>query len=230
MAAQRDAADKKPSLSLKASPPAGFAPLRVHLTVDVRGGANDYADFYCPTVQWDWDDGTISETSEDCNPYEAGKSNIQRRYSANHARTFRLSGDYRVSFRLKQKDKVVSSAAATLTVRPGATEGSGEWESSILGTDRRLNQVMAELQERVRERVRAGSGPPRRLERARRPCRLRRDRRDAARRNEPQSARRAPATGASRRSVDVAARDRHQVPDASRQRWRDRSCSSSGGC
>jgi hypothetical protein len=120
-AAQRDAADKKPSLSLKANPPAGFAPLRVHLTVDVRGGANDYADFYCPTVQWDWDDGTISENSEDCNPYEAGKSNIQRRYSADH--TFRLSGDYRVAFRIKQKDKVISATTTTLTVRPGATEG-----------------------------------------------------------------------------------------------------------
>ena len=119
--AQRDAADKKPSLSLKATPPAGFAPLRVHLTVDVRGGPNDYADFYCPTVHWDWDDGTISETSEDCNPYEAGKSTIKRRYSADH--TFRLSGDYRVTFRLKQKDKVIASTTATLTVRPGATEG-----------------------------------------------------------------------------------------------------------
>ena len=119
-AAQRDA-DKKPSLSLKANPPAGFAPLRVHLTVDVRGGANDYAEFYCPTVQWDWDDGTISETSEDCNPYEAGKSSIQRRYSADH--TFRLSGDYRLAFRLKQKDKVISSATTTLTVRAGANEG-----------------------------------------------------------------------------------------------------------
>jgi hypothetical protein len=120
-AAQRDAADKKPSLSLKATPPAGFAPLRVHLTVDVRGGANDSADFYCPTVQWDWDDGTISENSEDCNPYEAGKSSIKRRYAADH--TFRLSGDYRLTFRLKQKDKVISSTTATLTVRPGATEG-----------------------------------------------------------------------------------------------------------
>ena len=119
-AAQRDA-DKKPSLSLKATPPAGFAPLRVHLTLDVRGGANDYAEFYCPTVQWDWDDGTISETSEDCDPYEAGKSNIQRRYSADH--TFRLSGDYRVAFRIKQKDKVISSTTTTLTVRAGANEG-----------------------------------------------------------------------------------------------------------
>jgi hypothetical protein len=31
-----------------------------------------------------------------------------------------------VSFRLKQKDKVVSSATTTLTVRPGAAEGFGE--------------------------------------------------------------------------------------------------------
>ena len=122
--AQRDAADKKPSLSLKATPPAGFAPLRVHLVVDVKGGSNDYADFYCPTVHWDWDDGTISETSEDCNPYEAGKSTIRRRFSADH--TFRLSGDYRLTFRLKQKDKVVSSATTTLTVRAGANEGFQE--------------------------------------------------------------------------------------------------------
>jgi hypothetical protein len=120
-AAQRDGADKKPSLSLKATPPAGFAPLRVHLVVDVRGGANDYADFYCANVQWDWDDGTISENSEDCDPYEAGKSTIKRRYSADH--TFRLSGDYRLTFRLKQKDKVISSATTTLTVRAGANEG-----------------------------------------------------------------------------------------------------------
>jgi len=120
-AAQRDGADKKPSLSLKATPPAGFAPLRVHAVVDVRGGANDYAEFYCATVQWDWDDGTISENSEDCDPYEAGKSSIKRRYSADH--TFRLSGDYRVTFRLKQKDKVIASTTTTLTVRAGATEG-----------------------------------------------------------------------------------------------------------
>jgi hypothetical protein len=120
-AAQRDGADKKPSLSLKATPPAGFAPLRVHAIVDVRGGANDNAEFYCATVQWDWDDGTISENSEDCDPYEAGKSSIKRRYTGDH--TFRLSGDYRVTFRLKQKDRVIASTTTTLTVRAGATEG-----------------------------------------------------------------------------------------------------------
>ena len=73
---EKSGADKKPSLSLKATPPAGFARLRVHLAVDVKGGPNDYADFYCPTVQWDWDDGTISETSDDCEPVRSGKSTI----------------------------------------------------------------------------------------------------------------------------------------------------------
>jgi hypothetical protein len=119
--AQRDATDKKPSLSLKANPPAGFAPLRVHLSVDVKGGPDDYSDFYCPTVQWDWDDGTVSENSEDCEPYQSGKSQIQRRYSSDH--TFRLSGDYHLTFRIKQKDKVISTATTTLTIRPGAAEG-----------------------------------------------------------------------------------------------------------
>ena len=48
--------DKKPSLSLRATPPVGFSPLRVRLVVDVKGGADDYADFYCPSIEWDWGD------------------------------------------------------------------------------------------------------------------------------------------------------------------------------
>ena len=122
-AAQRDA-DKKPSLSLRVTPPAGFAPLRVRLLAEVKGGADDYADFYCATVQWEWDDGTISETSEDCDPYEAGKSAIKRRFTADH--TFQSSGDHRVTFRLKQKTRVVGAATATVTVRAGAYDGGFE--------------------------------------------------------------------------------------------------------
>ena len=72
--AQKAGDDKKPSLSLKATPPLGFSPLRVHASVDVRGGADDSADFYCPAIEWDWGDGTMSESSEDCDPYEAGKA------------------------------------------------------------------------------------------------------------------------------------------------------------
>ncbi|OFW17451.1 MAG: hypothetical protein A3F70_13635 [Acidobacteria bacterium RIFCSPLOWO2_12_FULL_67_14] len=114
---------RKPSVSLRATPPMGFSPLRVRTTVDIRDGSDDFADFYCPTIEWDWGDGTISENSGDCNPYEAGKSSIQRRFTAEH--TYRMGGSYRVVFRMKQKSKLVGSATASVQVRSGAGEGFG---------------------------------------------------------------------------------------------------------
>ena len=120
LGAQRDTDDKKPSLSLKATPPLGFSPLRVRVVVDVRGGTNDYADFYCAATEWDWGDGTVSEMSSDCDPYEAGKSAIRRRYTAEHI--FRQAGGYKMVFRLKQKTKIVAAANATIQVRAGSGE------------------------------------------------------------------------------------------------------------
>lgn len=117
LGAQRDGADRKPSLSLRATPPVGFSPLRVRVVVDVRGGADDYSDFYCPTIEWDWGDGTISENAEDCDPYEAGKSAIRRRFSAEHV--YRQSGTFQAFFRLKQKDKTIGVSSANIQVRAG---------------------------------------------------------------------------------------------------------------
>ena len=119
--AQRDGVDRKPSLSLKATPVAGFAPLRVRVTVDVRGGADDFQDYYCPSVEWEWGDDLRSGNSEDCSPYEAGKSEIKRRYSGEHV--FRYPGTYRLTLRLKQKDRVVAMSTATVEVRPGLRDG-----------------------------------------------------------------------------------------------------------
>ena len=115
VAQQRDSDDKKPSLSLKLTPPLGFSPLRVRAVVDVRGGADDYQEFYCAGMEWDWGDGTVSESSSDCDPYEAGKSTIRRRFTADHV--FRQRGGHKIVFRLKQKTKVVGSATASIQVR-----------------------------------------------------------------------------------------------------------------
>jgi hypothetical protein len=38
--------------------------------------------FYCAAVEWDWGDLTESEESNECEPYEAGVSDVQRRFSA----------------------------------------------------------------------------------------------------------------------------------------------------
>ena len=122
--AQRSGDDRKPSLSLKATPPVGFSPLRVRLVVDVKNGANDYQEYYCPAVQWDWGDGTVSENSEDCDPYQAGKSEIRRRYSVEHV--FRQAGTYQVFFRLKQRDRVMAAISANVEVRPGVRDDLGE--------------------------------------------------------------------------------------------------------
>jgi hypothetical protein len=112
--------DKKPSLSLKANPPVGFSPLKVRLVVEIKGGADDAVDFYCPSIEWDWGDDTKSTNAADCDPYEAGKSQIKRRFTADH--TYRQAGDFRIQFRMKKKDKT-TGASVSVKVRPGIYDG-----------------------------------------------------------------------------------------------------------
>jgi hypothetical protein len=113
--------DKKPSLSLRASPNSGFTPLQVRMSVDVRGGADDSQDFYCPSIEWDWGDDQKSQSSEDCDPYEPGKSTIQRRYTAEHR--FTESGTFTVRFRLKQGNRIIATTSVLVNVREGINDG-----------------------------------------------------------------------------------------------------------
>jgi hypothetical protein len=145
-AADADAANKtKPSVSLRASPAGGFSPLRVVFTAEIKGGADDFADFYCPSIEWYWGDDTRSESTADCDPYEAGKSEIKRRYVTDH--TFQTAGEYNVEFRLKQKDKTVGMGRTMIRIRPGIRDccdsggpslsGPGSTRSAARGTAHR---------------------------------------------------------------------------------------------
>jgi hypothetical protein len=111
---------KRPKLTLKAQPIISIAPSRVVLTAELVGGANDFEEFYCPTVAWEWGDGTQSESTTDCAPYEAGKSEIKRRFTVEHV--FR-QGNYRVNFHLKRRDKSLGVASVQIQVRPGLRDG-----------------------------------------------------------------------------------------------------------
>jgi hypothetical protein len=108
---------KKPAISMKASPAGGFSPLRVVFTAEIKGGDDDFEDFYCPGVEWYWGDDTRSESQADCEPYEPGKSEIKRRYAIDH--TFQTAGEYNVEFRLKQKGKTVGMGRTLVRIRPG---------------------------------------------------------------------------------------------------------------
>lgn len=116
----REQGDKKPSLSLKATPSISFAPARLTFLAEVKGGAEDHEEFYCPSVEWEWGDLTESVQEADCEPYEAGKSAIKRRYTLQ--RQFKNPGNFKVVIRLKKGSKVVASANTSITIRAGLTD------------------------------------------------------------------------------------------------------------
>ena len=109
-------------MTLKASPTIVFSPARVVVTAEIKGGADDSAELYCPSLEWDWGDGTRSESDTDCEPYEAGKSTIQRRYTTSH--TYNLAGNYRVQLRLKRGSKTVLGGHVSVQVKPGLRDPS----------------------------------------------------------------------------------------------------------
>lgn len=111
--------DKRPKITLKAQPAISMSPSRVVLSAELLGGANDFEEYYCPTVEWQWGDGTTSEATVDCEPYQQGKSEIKRHFTVEHV--FR-AGNYRILFQLKRRNKSVASATTNIQVRPGLSD------------------------------------------------------------------------------------------------------------
>jgi hypothetical protein len=114
---------KRPKITLKANPLIAMAPARVVLTAELVGGDNDFEEFYCPAVEWEWGDGTKSESSVDCAPYEPGKSEIKRRFTVEHVFRLGRPNGYRVTIHLKRRDKSVGAATINIQVRPGLRDG-----------------------------------------------------------------------------------------------------------
>jgi hypothetical protein len=112
---------KKLSIDLRITPQVSFAPARVRAIADLKLPDDRTAEFYCPTVEWDWGDLTESEESNECEPYEAGVSTVRRVFTAEHV--FQSGGRYRVQLRLKRNRKVLASTATTVTVRAGLRDG-----------------------------------------------------------------------------------------------------------
>jgi hypothetical protein len=110
----------RPRITLRAQPLVAVSPARIVLSAELVGGADDFQEFYCPTVEWAWGDDTVSESTVDCEPYEAGKSQIKRRFTVEHV--FRRAGVYKVYFHLKRNAKMLGSATVTVQVQPGGIQ------------------------------------------------------------------------------------------------------------
>jgi hypothetical protein len=116
-AGQQPAKPKRPKITIRSSPAMAFTPATLTFTAELKEGDNDFEEFYCAEVEWDWDDGTVSESSDDCEPYEKGKSEIRRRFTVQHK--YNIANVYNVQFRLKQRGKVVAVARTRVTIKPG---------------------------------------------------------------------------------------------------------------
>jgi hypothetical protein len=108
---------KRPSLSLKATPGTGMVPARISATAEFKGGDDDFQEYYCAAIEWNWGDGTVSEAANDCEPYEAGVSQIRRRYTQSH--TYKRAGAFRIVFRLKHRDRVLTSQTTMVRLLGG---------------------------------------------------------------------------------------------------------------
>jgi hypothetical protein len=119
---QKDQKDNsKASFSLRATPAMAFAPARITLSAELRGDVSDKEDLYCPTVEWDWGDGTISQSSNDCEPFQPNKSEIQKSFTTQHV--YKTGGEYEVKILLKKADRVVAVAGASLNISRALGEG-----------------------------------------------------------------------------------------------------------
>ncbi len=107
--------DEPPDLELRATPSLAFAPAEVVFTGRLRGGADDDERYYCVSAEWDWDDGTISESTFDCEPYEPGVSEIRRRFSRRHI--FNEGGRYEIRLTLKRGDDIVATSRTAIAIQ-----------------------------------------------------------------------------------------------------------------
>jgi hypothetical protein len=107
---------KKPRLELKATPRFAFSPAFVMFTAELTGGG-DVEDMHCPELEWFWDDGGKSVNESDCAPFEEGKTQIERRFTAEHE--FKSAGVYNVRLTMRKAERRLAETTVRVTVRAG---------------------------------------------------------------------------------------------------------------
>jgi hypothetical protein len=107
---------KKPRLDLRATPRMAFSPVNVFLIAELQGG-DDVEEYYCPELEWDWDDGGKSVQEGDCLPFVPGSTKIDRRFTAEHQ--YRRAGVYMIKVTMRRANRSLAASNVRVTVRPG---------------------------------------------------------------------------------------------------------------
>lgn len=107
---------KKPRLDVRATPRMAFSPVNVFFNAELQGG-DDIEEYYCPQLEWDWDDGGKSIQEGDCPPFAPGMTRIDRRFSAEHE--YRRAGVFNVKLTMRRATRSFAASNVRITVRPG---------------------------------------------------------------------------------------------------------------
>ena len=108
---------KKPTLDLRVTPRMAFSPVTILMVAELKGG-DDIEEYYCPEIEWDWDDGGKSVHEADCPPFESGTTTIDRRFSQEHH--YGRAGIYNVKASFKRSGNTFLASSIRVTVRAGA--------------------------------------------------------------------------------------------------------------
>jgi hypothetical protein len=114
--AKPEAKLKKPRLDVRATPRMAFSPVNVFLVAELQGG-DDVEEYYCPEIEWEWDDGGKSIQEGDCPPFTPGTTKIDRRFTAEHE--YRRSGIYNIKVTMRRANRSLAVSSVRVTVRPG---------------------------------------------------------------------------------------------------------------
>jgi len=107
---------RKPRLDLRAMPRMALPPVEVFVVAELVGG-QELEEYYCPGLEWDWDDGARSAHEADCAPFEPG-IDLERRFTAHHV--YRAPGEYNIRLTMRRASRSVSVATAQVLVHSGA--------------------------------------------------------------------------------------------------------------
>ena len=116
----------KPKVSLRAAPRIADVPARILFTVQLTGGHDSEA-LHCLTLQWDWGDGTRSRSEGDCSPFEAGRTEVQRMFQADHE--YRTEGKRTAGVKVMKGGRVIGSASTGVAIYPAHGTKGSQFES-----------------------------------------------------------------------------------------------------
>ena len=124
-AAEKKVENKGTRVSLRAAPRVAAAPATVVFNVELTGG-EDGEGLYCPVLEWEWGDGTHSEEEEECPPFEAGHTPIQRRFTTSHE--YRDHANAKVTVTVRKGDHVLGKDSVSLVIGERKKPLSGSYQ------------------------------------------------------------------------------------------------------